>query len=121
MSEEIIPQEIGRASMEIAPGLIIEVVNLDNGVRLITEDSAESFMNWLQQGNTIEARNGQNMKVPVWVGYCEHDNIVVAVAAMYSTPADLLDIESKFRIELVEGPVEMSPCEKCREAKGETE
>lgn len=57
--EENLPKEIGRGSIELLPGLTIEVVNLDNGARVISEESMESFMNWLQQGNTIDAETEQ--------------------------------------------------------------
>lgn len=53
---ENLPREIGRAKIELAPGVTIEVVNLDNGMRVITEESMESFLNWLEAGNTIEGK-----------------------------------------------------------------
>ena len=48
MSDEL-PREIGRGTMEIGP-LTLEVVNLDNGQRLITPESMEAFMDWLENG-----------------------------------------------------------------------
>lgn len=56
LNKEKLPREVGRASLEIYPGLVIEVVNLDNGQRVITEETMESFLNWLQEGNTVEGR-----------------------------------------------------------------
>lgn len=53
---ENLPREIGRATIDVAPGVTIEVVNLDNGMRLITEESMEAFLNWLDAGNTIEGK-----------------------------------------------------------------
>lgn len=53
---ENLPREIGRAKIELAPGVTIEVVNLDNGMRVIAEESMESFLNWLAPGNTIEGK-----------------------------------------------------------------
>lgn len=49
-----LPHEIGRATVTLAPGLTIEVVNLDNGMRIITEESMNTFLDWLAAGNTIE-------------------------------------------------------------------
>jgi hypothetical protein len=53
---ENLPIEIGRATVELAPGLTIEVVNLDNGMRLVSEDSLESLFRWLDAGNVIEGK-----------------------------------------------------------------
>jgi hypothetical protein len=50
-----IPQEIGRGSIELAPGLTIEVITLDTGQAVIIEDSMVDFLNWIQQGNTIDS------------------------------------------------------------------
>ena len=58
MSEdEKIPCEVSRVSIEVAPGFTIEAVLLDNGKTVITEESLESFFNWLQAGNTIDGGN----------------------------------------------------------------
>lgn len=48
MSEEDLPTEIGRETLEVAPGLKIEAIQLDNGQRLITGESLEAFLNWIQ-------------------------------------------------------------------------
>lgn len=50
-----LPQEIGRGSIELAPGLTIEVITLDNGQAVITEDSMMDFLNWLEEGSTIDS------------------------------------------------------------------
>jgi hypothetical protein len=51
-----LPREIGRGSVELLPGLTIEVINLDNGMRVISEESMEYFLNWLDSGNTLEGK-----------------------------------------------------------------
>lgn len=51
MSDEAIPQEVSRGSVELAPGLTIEAVLLDNGQTVITEESFADFLEWLQVGN----------------------------------------------------------------------
>jgi hypothetical protein len=57
MADENIPMEIGREKFTPAPGLEIEVINLDNGMRLVTEDSLEKFVAWLEAGTpTIEGK-----------------------------------------------------------------
>jgi hypothetical protein len=52
-TDECLPKEVSRAQIELAPGLIIEVVHLDNGMRLITEDSMSAVVNWLEAGKII--------------------------------------------------------------------
>lgn len=54
MSDDNLPREIGRGSVELAPGLTIEVVNLDNGMRVVTDESLVAVLNWLESGNAIE-------------------------------------------------------------------
>jgi hypothetical protein len=44
-----LPKEIGRGTMRIGH-LEIEVVNLDNGARLITAEGMAAFMHWLETG-----------------------------------------------------------------------
>jgi hypothetical protein len=50
MSEDNLPMEIGRGKLKLAPGLEIEVINLDNGQRLIAPEGFEDFLNWLSSG-----------------------------------------------------------------------
>ncbi len=54
--EEDIPNEVRRGKFQIAPGLTLEVVNLDNGQRIITEESMEDFMDWLANHDAIEGK-----------------------------------------------------------------
>jgi len=54
-SEGGLPYEIGRGTIELVPGLTIEVVTLNTGQAVITEDSFNDFLNFLMQGNTIDA------------------------------------------------------------------
>jgi hypothetical protein len=49
-----LPREIGRGTMQIGP-LEIEVVNLDNGQRLITPEGLAAFMHWLETGEASGA------------------------------------------------------------------
>jgi hypothetical protein len=56
MAEENIPQEIGRGTIELVPGLTIEVITLDDGRAIVTEESMLDFLNWLEAGNTIEGK-----------------------------------------------------------------
>jgi hypothetical protein len=44
-----LPKEIGRGTMHIGP-LEIEVINLDNGQRLVTPEGMAAFMAWLETG-----------------------------------------------------------------------
>jgi hypothetical protein len=49
-----LPREIGRAKMQLGP-LEIEVVNLDNGQRIVTQESMAAFLAWLQNGEVRDA------------------------------------------------------------------
>jgi hypothetical protein len=44
-----LPKEIGRGTMQLGP-IEIEVVNLDNGQRLISPDGLAAFFHWLETG-----------------------------------------------------------------------
>ena len=48
MSDEL-PKEIGRGTMQIGP-LELEVINLDNGQRLVTPEGIAAFVRWLETG-----------------------------------------------------------------------
>jgi hypothetical protein len=52
VSDEL-PREISRGTMLVGP-LELEVINLDNGQRLITPESMEAFMEWLERGGEPE-------------------------------------------------------------------
>ena len=54
MDDKNLPKEVSRGSVELMPGLTIEVVHLDNGMRLITDKSLEDFLNFLESFHTIE-------------------------------------------------------------------
>lgn len=45
MMDEL-PREISRGRMQVGP-LDLEVINLDNGQRLITPESMERFLSWM--------------------------------------------------------------------------
>ena len=49
MNEEILPTEVSRGEIEILPGLFVTVVVLDDGRRIITEDSMSRFLDFLQE------------------------------------------------------------------------
>ena len=51
-----LPYEIGRGKITFA-GLELEVVTLNTGQAVITEESMEAFCNWLLAGNTIDAED----------------------------------------------------------------
>lgn len=53
MSDESLPVEIGRGKVRITPDLEIEVINLDNGQRLITQESMDDFLLWLNRGGDV--------------------------------------------------------------------
>lgn len=44
-----LPTEIGRGKFQLAPGFEIEVIQLDNGERLVTEESMATFLEFLDQ------------------------------------------------------------------------
>jgi hypothetical protein len=44
-----LPTEVSRGIVEIA-GLKLELVYLDNGMRLITEESLNAFLEWVETG-----------------------------------------------------------------------
>jgi hypothetical protein len=48
MTEEL-PRETHRAMMQLGP-IEIEVVQLDNGQRLVTPEGMAAFMRWLETG-----------------------------------------------------------------------
>jgi hypothetical protein len=49
LTPEDLPTEISRGVIEIVPGLSLEVIQLDNGHRLISEDSMSAFLEWLDR------------------------------------------------------------------------
>ena len=54
MDDKNLPKEVSRGSVELMPGLTIETVLLDNGKTVITKESLEDFLNFLESSHTIE-------------------------------------------------------------------
>ena len=50
MSEEYLPVEVSRGKLKIAVDLEIEVVHLDNGMRVVPEEDFKRMMIWIDSG-----------------------------------------------------------------------
>ena len=50
MTSEMLPKEIGRGKLKIAEGFELEVIQLDNGQRLITPEGLAAFLEWINCG-----------------------------------------------------------------------
>jgi hypothetical protein len=51
LTPEDLPNEVSRGVLKIADGLELEVINLDNGMRLISENSIADYLKWLSNRN----------------------------------------------------------------------
>jgi hypothetical protein len=51
---EYLPKAISSRMVELFPGLTLEVIVLDDGRRIITEEGMEAFLNWFFEGDTME-------------------------------------------------------------------
>lgn len=51
--EQNLPQEVNRSKIRLAPELEIEVIWLDDGTRVVSDESMMDFLKWLSKNPEV--------------------------------------------------------------------